>query len=172
MSARITRFTAPVGAFGMLAILAGCASNTACGDPRYDGFGTAVSGNLSGCYQRRVDALAVQSADREARVASLRRQNAALEAERARLTAEEQRIAERIRSASAEIERASAQLEALRRQGRVNQAEHDLLDNQLRDLERQRTTLGVPEASDPALEAEVQSLEEGNARLRKILEDY
>lgn len=146
-------------------VLAACSVEN-CGDPSRDGLGTALSCTVNpDGYQAQTDALAAELAQKQSLSAELRAENARINGQLASLNAQERQAAGRLVNVNNQIAALNDQLNGQLRSQSISQAEYDLAQSQLGDLNRRRGGVSV---SDPADVARLASLESEIADLRQL----
>lgn len=153
--------------FGCLGLgtLAACSGEN-CGDPSQDGLGTALGCTISPAgYQAQTDALSAQLDQRQSLSAELRAENLRLNGQLASLNAEQRQLASRLVRVNQQMAALDDQLTAQLRQQSISQAEYDLVQSQLRDLNQRRSSVNINDAGQTA---RVAALESEIADLRSL----
>ena len=137
-----------------------------CGDPSQDSLGTALNCTVNSAgYQAQTDALSAELSQKRTLAADLRAENARLQGELATLTAAQRQAANRLINVNNQIAALDDQLNSQLGQQSISQAEYDLAQSQLSDLNSRRSSVRV---TNPADTARLATLESEVADLRSL----
>ena len=153
----------PIIVTGLVGLIAACSVDN-CGDASQDGLATALNCTINpGGYQAQTDALAAELSQKQTLAADLRAENARLRGTLNALDGEAQQATSRLITVNTQMAALDDQLNAQLRQQSISQAEFDLAQSQLSDLNNRRSNLNPANAADArrieGLEAEIADLQ-------------
>jgi len=169
MNSQVTRARsrAIVATVGLSAVLlsAGCSGTQ---DPAQAGFLDGVANLSSGAYDERIEQREVARASAEVEAARLEARAVELDAERRALAAQEAAARQRLQRMNSNLAQQQARLRELEAQEGANRAQLAEMQARARAMEARRERLSAD--PDPALEGEVNRLEQEVASLRRDID--
>lgn len=138
-------------------LLAACTVEN-CGDPSQDGLGTALNCVVSpDGYQAQTDALAAELAQKQTLASDLRNENARLRGTLASLRGAEREATSRLINVNNQIASLDDRLNSQLRQQTISQAEYNLAQSQLSDLNSRRRSVNTTNPADAERLAQLES---------------
>ncbi len=148
----------PIVFTGVTASLLAACSVENCGDPSQDGLGTALNCvvNPAG-YQAQTDALAAELAQKQSLASALRDENTRLRGSLASLSGAERQATSRLINVNNQIASLDDRLNSQLRQQSISQAEYNLAQSQLSDLNSRRRSVDTTNPAEAERLAQLES---------------